>query len=249
MHFQLSRFFHARTKRLGNDSGPIPQDASLWPEEWKTVVYKDYPRFTSVSLDSTQEAHPFDIFNAIKRRRSAEKFVNTPIDKSTMALLLQHSCGIVETDPNKHPHRAQPSGGGMYPLETYVLVFKSSKQLQSGVYHYDVKRHALHVIEAREFPKPEIKKYFSYSLAADAAAAILLTAVFERTQQKYGQRGYRLLLLEAGHIAQNIYLVSEALGLGCRALAGTYDEQIEQLIRVDGLSESLVYSLVVGNVE
>jgi SagB-type dehydrogenase family enzyme len=73
-----------------------------------------------------------------------------------------------------------------------------------------------------------------------------MTDVFWRNQNKYGERGYRYILLEAGHIGQNIYLVSEALGLKCCALGGTRDENLEELVDIDGVTESVVYALAVG---
>ena len=65
---------------------------------------------------------------------------------------------------------------------------------------------------------------------------------------KYGERGYRFILQESGHIAQNVYLLCEALGLKCCALGGfrISDEQIEKFLGIDGLTESIVYTLVVG---
>ena len=73
-----------------------------------------------------------------------------------------------------------------------------------------------------------------------------MTAVFSRTQNKYGERGYRYVLLEAGHVGQNLALAAEALGLRCAPLAGTRDETIETLLDIDGVTESLVYTLVFG---
>ena len=67
-----------------------------------------------------------------------------------------------------------------------------------------------------------------------------------RCCDKYGKLGYRYILLEAGHIGQNMYLVSEALGLKCCALGGTRDENLEKLIDIDGVTEAVVYGFAVG---
>ena len=73
-----------------------------------------------------------------------------------------------------------------------------------------------------------------------------MTSQFERTQMKYGERGYRYILLEAGHIGQNICLVSETLGLKCCALGGTMDKNLEELLDIDGETESVVYGFAIG---
>ena len=118
--------------------------------------------------------------------------------------------------------------------------------LKAGLYHYNVKDHALDVLWDREFSDDDIGQIFTYPWVRDAAIGIVMTAVFSRNQSKYGERGYRYILLEAGHIGQNIYLVSEALGLKCCALGGTRDENLEKLIDIDGVTESVVYGFAVG---
>lgn len=142
--------------------------------------------------------------------------------------------------------RAQASGGARYPIEVYPLVLRSGEGLPAGLYHYNVKLHALETLWDKSFTKEELKDYFVYEWTADASVVFLMTAVFWRNQMKYGERGYRYVLIEAGHIGQNLYLVSEALGLKCCALGGTKDERVEELLDIDGVNESLVYAVAVG---
>ena len=122
----------------------------------------------------------------------------------------------------------------------------SSNDLESGLYHYNADAHQLDVVWKREFSNEDIASLFTYKWVQDAALVLIMTAVFWRTQNKYGERGYRYILLEAGHIGQNIYLASEALTLKCCALAGTKDEQVEKLLDIDGTTESLIYAITVG---
>ena len=142
--------------------------------------------------------------------------------------------------------RAQASGGARFPIEVYPIVFRSSGELPAGLYHYNVKEHKLGVLLEQEFEDRDIDKLFTYPWVKDAAIGIVMTAVFWRNQNKYGERGYRYVLIEAGHIGQNMYLVSEALGLKCCALGGTRDENLETLIDIDGETESVVYGLALG---
>jgi len=142
--------------------------------------------------------------------------------------------------------RVQPSGGARFPIETYIIVFRSGSELQQGLYHYDVKNHQLDILWDRAFNNQDIDELFTYLWVKDAAIGLVMTAVFERTQEEYGERGYRYILLEAGHLGQNVYLISEALGLKCCALGGTRDENLEKLIDIDGVTESLVYALAIG---
>jgi SagB-type dehydrogenase family enzyme len=75
----------------------------------------------------------------------------------------------------------------------------------------------------------------------------MLTGVFERTILKYGERGYRFVLLEVGHIAQNLCLLAEEMGLGAVCLGGFYDREVETVLGIDGTDESILYLVAVGH--
>jgi SagB-type dehydrogenase family enzyme len=80
----------------------------------------------------------------------------------------------------------------------------------------------------------------------EAAALLVVTAVFPRTQFKYGQRGYRFALLEAGHVVQNVLLAAADLGLPALPLGGFYDRRLDAIVGADGLDEASVYSVALG---
>ena len=128
----------------------------------------------------------------------------------------------------------------------YPLVLSGTDDVPSGLYHYNVKSHSLDVLWQREFPEAELLKLFTYPWVAQASVVFILTAQFSRTQSKYGERGYRYILLEAGHMAQNMYLVAADQGVKCCALGGTKDELIEKLLDIDGITESVVYAVALG---
>ncbi len=233
----LAHIFHQYTKKFYKK---IPKDSTLWPEEWKTIYYKSYPRAKKIKLiDNFKE---FNLFEAIKKRETQREFTQKPISLEELSLLLKYSCGLQENGK-----RAIPSGGGRYPIETYCLILQPGSGLEKGIFHYDVKNHQLEFLFNPGIDKEEFKKYFFYEFAQDSSLIIFLTGVFWRTLNKYGQRGYRFILQEAGHIGQNIYLLTTALGLKCCALAGTNDDEIEKkLLDIDGFEESLVYTLLIG---
>ncbi|MEK7085077.1 MAG: SagB/ThcOx family dehydrogenase, partial [Patescibacteria group bacterium] len=128
----------------------------------------------------------------------------------------------------------------------YPLVFRGNEHVPAGVYHYNCKAHALDQLWAREFSEQERSTLFLYPWVKKAAAVFLLTAVFWRSKDKYGEAGFRYLLLEGGHIGQNMYLAAEALGLKCSALGGATDKSLEAILDIDGITESAIYALAVG---
>jgi len=229
--------FHQMSKHL--QSEPEQQ-----PGEWEMIDYKLYPRLPKIEL----EGGSFEggVFDLIKRRQSRRDFKRESITKQELALLLKYSCGSIDEKSEGHNQRAQPSSGRRFPIEVYPIVFRSGNDLKAGLYHYNVKDHALDVLWDREFSNEDISQIFTFPWVRDAAVGIVITAIFWRNQNKYGERGYRYILLEAGHIGQNLYLISEALGIKCCALGGTLDKNLEKLVDIDGVMESVVYALAVG---
>lgn len=244
MDINFSNFFHQSGKDHAKGHPPIPADAKDWPDEWKTTYYKSYPRLPKIALDD--DPPPADFFDLIHQRRSRRNFTRVPVTKRELSLLLKYSCGITGPLGDGRNRRAQPSGGARFPIEVYPIVFRASGDLAAGLYHYDVKNHQFVVLWEREFTDDDIGELFTYPWMKDAAIAFVMTSMFWKSQHKYGERGYRYILLEAGHIGQNLYLVSEALGLKCCALGGTRDEALERLIDIDGVTESVVYAIAAG---
>lgn len=239
----FSQLFHQHTKKFRHK---IPKDTSLWPDEWKTTYYKTYARLPKIKLKH-QEMN-FDLFEAIKKRSSKREMSPEKISLDELSLLLKYSCGITRRTKDGDGRRGHPSGGARYPIETYGLMVSPGQGLKPGFFHYDIKDHQLEMLWQKKITKEDLDQIAVYEFIKDASLIIFLTAVFWRTQNKYKERGYRFILIEAGHIGQNIHLICEALKLKCCALGGfrVSDEQIEKLLGIDGVVESLVYTLVIG---
>jgi SagB-type dehydrogenase family enzyme len=221
------------------------QNSADWPEKWKTIYYKSYPRLAKIDL--SRRTPKADFFNLIENRQSRREFLKKPISLEELSILLRYSCGEnTFTDNSGRVFRAQPSGGARYPVEIYPLVIRGRDGLDAGLYHYNVQTHQLDVLLRKEFKDPDIDELFTYPWVKNSGAVFLMSAVFWRTQNKYGERGYRYALFEAGHIGQNLYLGAEALGLKCCALGGTNDEVLERLLDIDGINEALVYAVTIG---
>lgn len=243
MYIDFSRLFHQSSKdRLGKGRVRIPFDSSLWPESWKRVEYKEYPRFDAMPLLDTKSGN---VAAAIASRASKRDFAQRPITIEQLSTLLKYSCGITRTDGEKKL-RAQPSGGARYPIEVYPIVFVGTDAYPAGVHHYNVRDHSLEVLWRREFSKDDIAQLFSYDWAQGASIAFVLTAVFDRNQRKYGERGYRQILIEAGAIVQNAYLLAQEMGLSCCAIDAVNEFNIEKLLDIDGTTESVVCSFLIG---
>lgn len=180
------------------------------------------------------------LWSALRRRRSTPPSGRSRLTLAALAAMLDAGYGT-----SSHGRRTVPSGGALYPLELYVAA-ACVDDLDEGVFHFDPLRDVLEVLDRGPVgarlesatPMPE--------LVADATAVVILTAVFWRTRFKYGLRGYRFALLEAGHAVQNILLAAAALEITALPLGGTYDERLEEMLGVDGVDESAVYAVAIG---
>jgi SagB-type dehydrogenase family enzyme len=241
----FSQLFHQYTKRFHK---PVPVDSDLWPDEWKTVFYKCYPRFNKIKLIHSKLN--FNLFEAIKKRESRRDMSGSCLSLKEISIILEYGCGITRRAENGNGRRAYPSAGARYPLETYVLVIGEGDDngIKKGLYHYDLLNHQLDILPAFFNEVNKIESLASYEFVQKSSILVFFSAVFERTQMKYGQRGYRFILQESGHIGQNIYLICEALGLKCCSLGGfrISDKEIEKLLDIDGVTESVVYAMAIG---
>jgi len=139
--------------------------------------------------------------------------------------------------------RAVPSGGALYPLEVYVLALRV-EALGAGVYHFDPFDRALELLAAGEPALDGV--LIDPAIGERSAALIAITGMFWRSRCKYGLRGYRFTLLEAGHLMQAMSLLATAAGVDLLPLGGFYDFAFDRLLRVDGVNESIVYAAAVG---
>jgi SagB-type dehydrogenase family enzyme len=188
---------------------------------------------------------PETAFSAVVRARSSGRaFGEEPLPLETLAALLWAGYGVSRpaADP---PLRTVPSGGALYPLELYVVALRVDG-LPFGLYHYDPLRHVLEPLDLAVDPDRVARMTAYPELVEPAGAVLLVTALFWRTRFKYGLRGYRFALLEAGHVGQNVLLAAAATGAAGIPVGGVFDGRVEELIGVDGVEESLVYVLSIG---
>lgn len=262
----IAEEFHVNTKHRTYEDPFVGQSVSRFLEDDAMVyatanVDPDYPGEELVPLP---EPEPLDVSldSALRSRRSVRTFTGEGISRSALSTLLGQSVGVTESktvlrdDDGQvevnQDFRAYPSGGGLYPVEHYVLVPHSTDSLDAGLYYYVPGRHALRRIEGGDGDYGEsITEYFMADLGAqvsrNAAAVVFMTGAFWRSMAKYGDRGYRFVLQEAGHVGQNLLLVAEAMGLSGLPFDGVKDVAVDDLLGVNGVDESLVYTVVVGH--
>lgn len=213
--------------------------------DWSTKppAYKEYLQAERLPLPPPTAATS-TVGEALHARRSVRRFAPGPLSIGELSYLLWAATGARE-QRRDHLFRTSPSAGGLYPIETYALV-NEVESVPPGLYHYDVRNHSLQRLKAGPLGNEAAACALDQDMCAQAPVALVHTAVFERTVWKYGQRGYRYVYLDAAHVAANMAIAAASMGLGSCHIAAMYDDEMNELLGVDGTRESAVYLSVVG---
>ncbi len=186
---------------------------------------------------------------AIDQRVSCRSFTTDAVGLPELATLLRGAYGIPEQsrqDAVELADRPVPSAGGLYPLELSIVV-RAVEGLAPGVYHFVPAADGLEQLRGDAIPRTLMTYLFmGQPWVAEAAVVAVLSGVPGRTLPKYSDRGYRYLLIEAGHVGQNLALLATALGLGAVHLGGFYDDELAGLLRLDPEQELPLYATAIG---
>ncbi len=184
----------------------------------------------------------------IGNRRTRRNFSRKGVQIAKLARILKSAYGVTSKGSEKAGDvmlRACPSAGALYPLELYPVVLRS-KDLALGVYHYNVKNHSLEIVKKGDFLEELDNNLLGAELIPGADVALIITSVIDRSLAKYGERGYRFILIEVGHLAQNISLVCESLGFNSVCMGGFYEKDLADLLSTDIRSEPVQYVILLG---
>jgi SagB-type dehydrogenase family enzyme len=235
----LGERFHAQT--CLTPAGALAEQAATRPA--MPDRFKTYPGARVVRLPGPDHKG-LGVEDAMTRRRSVRSYTSAPITLSQLSQLLFSAQGVTGSRGGQST-RTAPSAGALYPCEVYAVVARV-KDLPQGLYHYAVREHALELVREGDFSGEISEAGLSQKSLEDAAVVIILTAVFDRARSKYGERGFRYVYMEAGHIAQNLCLEVASLGLGSVTVGAFADEEVNRLVGIDGAGEAAIYLHPVG---
>ncbi len=233
--------FQQETKYSPDSPGGHSLDWERRPER-----YKSYPESTPrTRLPDPAFGKDVDFWDTVLKRRSVRKFDSgKTLPLGTLSTLLWATQGITAEAGDFH-FRTVPSAGALFPIETYLLA-NSVEGLERGIYHFRPYAFDLELIRPGEFSKEMAQAALGQEMVAHAHATFVWTAIIERCKWKYRQRAYRYIYLDAGHIAQNLYLAGTASGLGVCGIGALYDDAVNALIGVDGAEETVLYMATAG---
>jgi SagB-type dehydrogenase family enzyme len=183
---------------------------------------------------------------AIERRRSVRAYAQTPLTLDELSFLLWCTQGVSRLTPGRATLRTVPSAGARHAFETFLLI-NNVVGLEPGLYRFIATTHQLQLqLADPEFAAKVAEACLGQSFITQSGATFLWTAVRDRMTWRYGERGYRYLHLDAGHVCQNLYLTAEAVGCGVCGIAAYDDQAMNNLLGLDGVDQFLIYLATVG---
>jgi SagB-type dehydrogenase family enzyme len=252
LYHEASKINHVNFPSISRHVGEIIQRGYFL--ELIARSYKTYPTSETTTLpyafDDTSMSKT--LREIVAKRRSTREFKGGPVSLNAIAQIIYNAYGVTARTllaPGiEQKLRAVPSGGALYPLELYVAAH-NVEGLPPGVYHYGVEAHCLELVRPGQFNTELGRAVFYEEMFKTVGATFIITGVLRRSSLKYGERAYRFLLLEAGHLAQDIVLTAVALNLGCLTLGGFHDDDVDEVVGVDGVSETSLYAAAIGTAE
>ncbi len=157
---------------------------------------------------------------AIVSRRTVRSFAKRPLSLDEFSQLLWSAYGVTEGFK-----RTVPSAGALYPMDIYAAVGLVN-DVKAGIYHYIPEEHGISLILKWDMRGKIAEASLFQMWMADAPVLFIITVEYHRITIKYGERGIRYALMEAGHIAQNLFLQAEALGLGAGIVGAFHDDKL-----------------------
>jgi SagB-type dehydrogenase family enzyme len=248
----LWELFHENSKLSRYERHPTfgvhPSDEQVVDVMQQLRRVKPYVDAPKIALPTRVTPSRQDFDDVLWARTTARAFSAEPVELPELSKVLFMSYAVTRTNEGTHfprPFRIVPSGGALYPLELYLLAVRVSG-LEAGLYHYDSEDHSLDVLRLGDDVERVSQFFFQPQLAGDAAVILFVSAMFERSAFKYGDRAYRFVFLEAGHLGQNAILCAEELGLAAAPIGGFLDRDVDRYLCFDGLSESTIYVIMLG---
>ena len=203
-------------------------------------------RLIALPAPAEIQAPAIDLRTAIEQRRSLRNYRDVALSLEELAFLLWTTQGVKKVTPRPVTFRTVPSAGARHAFETYLLCNRVNG-LAPGLYRFTALKQALLEVDLT----PDVCERLTQACGnanqiRTSAVTFAWVAVTERMYWRYGERGYRYLFLDAGHVCQNLCLAAEAIHCGVCAIAHYDDDATNQVLGVDGEEQFTIYLGSVG---
>lgn len=217
------------------------------PQPPLELAYDPAAQLINLPMPQDLETLPTDLSSAIQQRRSIRKYTGDHLSIDELSHLLWCTQGVQKVLPSS-TLRTVPSAGARHAFETW-LVINNVSGIQPGLYRFIASKHQLALITHsidNDIADQVTVCCANQSFIKTAAVLFIWVAIPYRMSWRYGERAYRYLHLDAGHICQNLYLAAESIDAGVCAIAAYDDDQLNAFLGLDGESAFAIYLATVG---
>ncbi len=242
-HFAAPEFLEEESDQVRGVSPP-PVESQALPDSLE-IALPDY--------SSVEAGKPY-LSDCILDRVSRRKYTSGSITLGELSFMLWATQGIKKTinaykDRGTVTFRTVPSAGARHPFETYLSINRVTG-LKPGIYRYSALRHSLiFLFQVNDLENKLTAAAVGQSFTGDAPVVFFWACKPYLGEWRYKGESHKAMLLDAGHVCQNLYLAAESLQLGTVAIAAYSQSKADDLLQLDGVDEFVVYLAPVGRVK
>ena len=243
-----NRDFLKDTVRQQFDFSQTDQNKGVKPPPMEKPWEAGQKKISLPKKNDWKSIKTLDTLTALGKRRSRRKFSDKPVTLEELSYLLWATQGVQRKFGDTATYRTVPSAGARHSFETYLAIM-NIEGLEKGVYRYLPLSHELLL----EYTDNAISdKLISGALGQPYAGMSAVTFIWSvlpyRMEWRYGPASYKVIALDSGHVAQNLYIACESIGLGTCAIAAYQQTEMDAIIKADGQDEFAIYLAPVGRV-
>jgi len=224
-----------------DSSNPSNFSYDIGLDELEQIMKSDCVRKRAGKMIKLHGLIASDVLKIIRDRKSVRQFIDEQIPMDQLSGLLEATYSRGETG-----HWSVASGGGLYPLDVYMIIPSDRQVISQGIYRWNPEKKELYIISDKN-PNVWLEKVFNAKTLLENVACILcIAANLKRSTSKYANLGYRLTVLEAGHAVQNASLFCAEQNLGAVECCGFGDRELAQKLGLRFPDEAVITTLIVG---
>lgn len=242
-NFMKSSFAEWGDDVLSDQQKELPQPPLEKPYD-NTAELIDLPAATEMTLKQN------NLFEVIQKRKSTRAYAADSLTLEELSFLLYATQGVKKVNGNNYATiRTVPSGGARHPFETYLVV-QQVEGLKKGIYRYLALSHQLQFLFEDEESIQHMSDYtLEQPFAGNCAVTFIWSCIPYRGEWRYLTTAHKTMLLDAGHVCQNLYLACEGIRCGTCAIAAYDQKAIDNYLQLDGENEFVVYMAPVGKLK
>lgn len=222
-----------------------PQDAGAPQPPLEFPVEKDAPLIPLTAIEELSFPQT-NLWAVLDARKTLRKYQQTPLTLEELTIMLWFTQGVKSLNSRPATERMVPSAGARHPFETYLVVSKV-EGLKPGMYRYVALQHKLAFLEeSADLVDRVWEATHSQNHVRNCPVSFWWEANVLRTTWRYRTRGYRYIMMDVGHVCQNLYLVAEALGCGICPIGSFSDVELNRIFGCDGEDRVIIYGATTG---